>query len=362
MKRFYKQFCIVIVVVLALSLLTPAGHPALDDSEIIYTALNNRLLPLVDACPLVRDGVTYVTYDNFNSELQCVSVYSATNKNILIYNWNYMLTFDLAKNTSTDQSGNSYAAHAISARGSIYVPVEFVCDHLGLNYTYLSIGPTVRICSDADVDSSLFKQTLTASIPTILKKYRSSQISVAPTDPTTDTDDDPVSPVVTQNVRINFAFASNLDASTQTILDLLDKKGLSAMFLVDENAVRHTDGDLIRRLIGGGHSVAIIAEDPETALRINDSLKLMAKTRTRSVYADGADFGDLARAGFLSFLPDLIIGGSTANQILRSAKNKLSTASGTVTLYFPDSAAAASALPEVLNFIKTGSFEAVDYK
>ena len=298
-KRITALLC---AMVLCLSVL-PSW--AINVGDVYFTAVNLKLLPLsMDTMPTWVSGVLYVPASTFDSAVTGVDLglycsQSSTNNTVTLYSLRQMLVFDLSRGTAYDHhSGQSVSARAINRNGRIYLPVEKVCNFFGLedSYNYTQYGYLVRIRSEAaglnDADFIDAASVLMASH--LQELLRSQQPQVKPpappvtVDPSVVPDDKPELPpggeeLPKARVQICMAFRCETGEGLEQILDRLDEYGTKGMFFFAPELLARQD-DLVRRVVGSGHSIGIlagsgsVAESRDLLTRANETLRHVART------------------------------------------------------------------------------------
>lgn len=273
--------------------------------EVCFTSVNDTVLPLTaDSMPLWSGGVLYVPHTVFDASVTGISLgtNSAYNKNtgmVSIFNMHQMLTFDIENATCFDQhTGQTFSGRAIVRNGKAYVPVARVCTFLGLSapsYQLTEYGYLVRIKnSDAALDDETFIDAASNILSNRLRDYNQSlkpkpqAPAVTPPAPT------PSQPAVTPQAPDPITIPTYLSFRCDTlqagagIADILEQNGSVGLFFFPAHKIS-SQGELVRRLLGCGHSVGILAEGdtPEQtfALLQDGSLALDAVAHTRTFFA-----------------------------------------------------------------------------
>lgn len=262
-----------LTVVLCLGLLAPIPVSAAD---LYFTSINDNLQPLTaDTMPVWSGGTLYVPYSVFDSNSTGVKLglecsYERTSNTVTLYNLRKMLVFDLDAGISRNElTGETFSAKAITRNSRPYLPLYLVCDFFGLTYSYntISQGYLVRIKSSAVVLSDeMFIDAAGDFINRRLREYyqslnpstdtgsgSGSSTVVTPT-PVPDDDEDEGS----ATVRTYLAFRCEDAAGTTAVLDALGE-GTYTLFLLTPQ-VMEENPDLVRRILGSGHSIGILAQ------------------------------------------------------------------------------------------------------
>jgi len=251
--------------VLCLGLLLPAPASAAD---LYLTAINNSLPPLTaDTMPLWSGGVLYVPYTVFDdnttgADLGIFASYSRTRSEVTLYILrSKMMVFDLEAGTCRNSmTGETISAKALLRNSRPYLPLNAVCKFFDLDYSYTAIdqGHLIRIKSgDAVLSDDQFIDAASDFIDRRVRDYTQSITSAqTPAPPTPPTEEGPVS---ASDVRTYLAFQCDSAAHLTALLDILGQNQVYGLFLLPP-ALLTEEGDLVRRILGTGHSVGILAQ------------------------------------------------------------------------------------------------------
>lgn len=304
MRKKRPVLPLVLAVILAVGMFQPMPAAA---ANLYFTGINDSVAPLTSSSmPYWSGGTLYVPYTVFDANQNGVGVslglytsYNHRSHIVTIFNLKQMLVFDLERGTCRDDmTGAAYDARAVMRYGKPYVPLYVVCSVFGLEYSYnqlsyISQGYLVRIKSaDAVLDDGLFIDRARELINNRLRDYTQS-LSPAETTPTI-----PVSPseppeVDGSNVATYLAFRCESADGLSAILNTLDGTGQYALFFLAPQVIEE-EGGLVRRILGTGHSVGILAweGEKEALSRGRLALEELAHTRTTLAYVpDGARAG-----------------------------------------------------------------------
>ncbi len=371
MRKKRPVLPLVLAVILAVGMFQPMPAAA---ANLYFTGINDSVAPLTSSSmPYWSGGTLYVPYTVFDANQNGVGVslglytsYNHRSHIVTIFNLKQMLVFDLERGTCRDDmTGAAYDARAVMRYGKPYVPLYVVCSVFGLEYSYnqlsyISQGYLVRIKSaDAVLDDGLFIDRARELINNRLRDYTQS-LSPAETTPTV-----PVSPseppeVDGSNVATYLAFRCESADGLPAILNTLDGTGQYALFFLAPQVIEE-EGGLVRRILGTGHSVGILArEGEEEALsRGRLALEEVAHTRTTLAYVpDGARAG-LEGQGWVCWKETLYlepgdsVGGTAfAGTVL----NRLGTRRRTVYLTLEGSGNTARVLPALLRQLSSNHY------
>lgn len=371
MRKKRPVLPLVLAVILAVGMFQPMPTAA---ANLYFTGINDSVAPLTSSSmPYWSGGTLYVPYTVFDANQNGVGVslglytsYNHRSHIVTIFNLKQMLVFDLERGTCRDDmTGAAYDARAVMRYGKPYVPLYVVCSVFGLEYSYnqlsyISQGYLVRIKSaDAVLDDGLFIDRARELINNRLRDYTQS-LSPAETTPTI-----PVSPseppeVDGGNVATYLAFRCESADGLSAILNTLDGTGQYALFFLAPQVIEE-EGGLVRRILGTGHSVGILAwEGEKEALgRGRLALEELAHTRTTLAYVpDGARAG-LEEQGWVCWKETLYlepgdsVGGTAfAGTVL----NRLGTRRRTVYLTLEGSGNTARVLSALLRQLSSNHY------
>lgn len=344
-----RPILLLLAVVLTAGLFAPIPASA---ANLYFTGINDSVAPLTSGTmPYWSGGTLYVPYTVFDVNQNGIGVslglytsyiHNRKSHTVTIFNLKQMLVFDLERGTCRDDmTGAVYDARAVMRYGKPYVPLYVVCSVFGLEYSYnqlsyISQGYLVRIKSaDAVLDDALFIDRARDLINNRLRDYTQS-LSPAETTPTVPVNPAGPTEVDGSNVAAYLAFRCESAGSLSAILNTLDGTGQYALFFLAPQVIE-TEGDLVRRILGTGHSVGILAPDGEEEVLLRGRLALEELTHTRTTLAcvpDGARAG-LEEKGWVCWEETLFlepggtVGGTAfANTVL----NQLGTRRRTVYL------------------------------
>lgn len=371
MRKKRPVLPLVLAVILAVGMFQPMPAAA---ANLYFTGINDSVAPLTSSSmPYWSGGTLYVPYTVFDANQNGVGVslglytsYNHRSHIVTIFNLKQMLVFDLERGTCRDDmTGAAYDARAVMRYGKPYVPLYVVCSVFGLEYSYnqlsyISQGYLVRIKSaDAVLDDGLFIDRARELINNRLRDYTQS-LSPAETTPTV-----PVSPsgppeVDGGNVATYLAFRCESADGLSAILNTLDGTGQYALFFLAPQVIEE-EGGLVRRILGTGHSVGILArEGEEEALsRGRLALEEVAHTRTTLAYVPDGTRAGLEEQGWVCWKETLYlepgdsVGGTAfAGTVL----NRLGTRRRTVYLTLEGSGNTARVLPALLRQLSSNHY------
>ena len=271
-------------------LLQLAGGTRAVTGGVYFVAANDDLLPLSqETMPFWSGGQLYVSNAVFSGiygdtlGIAC----SPGSDTAVLYTLQSALFFDTENSSTYDSRGNLYSQLAIRRGSYTFFPLSLVTSFFGLSYSYLStdFGPLIRIKNGAVVirDDDFFVDAASGLMRDWYNTYIRSLDAAQPSQPTTPED----TPTVYGGKRVYLLFAVTDRQDTLALLDILADGGGQATFLLSGEQIAG-DHDLVRRLVGEGHAVALLpsgggAAELEAA---NDALWTAARLRTRLVWTE----------------------------------------------------------------------------
>ena len=348
MKKLRRTITVLVTAVLCLGLLLPIPVSAAD---LYFTALNESVELLTSSTmPFWSGRILYVPYTVFDQTLNStqtdlglnVSYNSRTKSSVTVYNLQQqMLTFDLNSGTCRNElTGESYPYRAVMRNGKPYLPLEMVCNFFGLRWSYNTLpdipqGYLVRITNaDATVDDATFIDWAGYLLERRLQAYTQSLNPGESTTPSTTVpgdnlqDEEEVTPT---NIPTYLAVRCENDDGLLSILNTLDTAGRYAVFFLSPELLE-SQSDLVRRMLGSGHSVGILAlgeDETETRQLLavgNRLLEQLALTRTTLAYVPEENRSAMEQEGWVCWDETLFLSPSDtvgASAFCNSALNHL---------------------------------------
>lgn len=322
---------LLLAIVLVLGLFPPMPASA---ATLYFTAINNSVAPLTsDTMPFWSGGTLYVPYSIFDGSLNNIGVglglytsYNRDSRTVTLFDLRQTLVFDLNSGTCRDEvTGTTYISRAIMRGGRPYLALGTVCSHFGLEYSYSQLpdipqGFLVRIKNSSAVMSDAeFIDAAKNVISSRLREYTQGLNPAESTNPGTSPSvpSNPGGPteVGKDDTAAYLAFRCENSAGLTDILDILDEGGRWAVFFLTPQLLE--EGDLVRRILGGGHSVGILADGGEALSDLEAgslALERAACARTTMVYAAAGRQEALEEQGWVCWREtDLLRPDDTAN-------------------------------------------------
>lgn len=334
MKALRRPLVVLLTLALCVGLFLPIPVSAAD---LYFTAINERIEYLTsDTMPFWSGGILYVPYTVFDKNLNStqtdlgitVSYNSRTKSTVTLYNLRQqMLTFDLVSGNCRDElSGEVFPYRAIMRNGKPYLPLEMVCSFFGLSWSYNSLpsipqGYLVRIMSsDVVLDDSTFINSAGYLLDRRLQAYTQTLIPGETTTPNTAVPGDEISQeeeVTPTNIPTYLAVRCESEECLLSILNTLESSGRYAVFFLTPQLLE-AQGDLVRRMLGTGHSVGILAlgEDADQTKQILQEGRLIleqqALTRTTLAYVPQDQITAIERDGWVCWDETMLLAPSSA--------------------------------------------------
>ena len=255
MKRFGRQIlALALSVVMVLALAPPSGGQAVL-SGVYLTAVNDQLLELnSETMPFYSSGVLYVSSKVFEgTDLGVSYVRNSSMGLAVLYTPRTDLRFDLANQTVYDQQGVVYSGYAIEKGSYVFFPLDMVCRYFGLRWSYNETDtvPLIRVqSSSAALADSSFLDAATGQMNSYYAAYERLVQAQQDTQPQ---EDPPIYAAAGQKVFL--VIESTNAEDTLSALEILGDT--QATFLL--TAGQMENADLLRGLVAGGHSVALLA-------------------------------------------------------------------------------------------------------
>jgi len=256
MKRLTRRLmAAVLSLVLALCLVPARGKTALEG--VYFTAANEQLFEMNAATmPFWSwEEILYVPVSMFQgTDLGIFYVFNNSLQTAVLYTTKTDLRFDLPNQTCISKEGKVYDAFAIEKNGQIFVPVDLVCYHFGLdyNYTETELVPLIRITSPSSVlDDISFIDAALNQMRDRYSRYETWLHQQQPVVPP------PELPVVEAGQKLHLLLPCEDAQTVMSLLLVLERCEAQITALLP--AEQMENGDLVRGLLAGGHGIALLA-------------------------------------------------------------------------------------------------------
>jgi len=227
-------------------------------TTVFFTSIEDRLLPLVaDEMPVRLNGTVFVHYESLrSSDLGLTVFYSRSSDIVQVTDGKKELRFHIKKYATYDGSGAKYQYVAV-IRGEIpFLPVAFVCDFFGLNYRVVknpNLADIVRITTGNEhYDDTDFVRLAYTRMSEAYAEYTATLPTQTPT-PT-------ITPSPTPKPLT--------DISIMLYIYVLGDKppeipSFPVTFMFSADSIR-ANADFVRKAIGTGNSVGIVADEDDS--------------------------------------------------------------------------------------------------
>ncbi len=392
-----KKKCLALVT--ALLMISLMIVPSVSARALTFIAVNNNFSRNLSptTIPVRINGNIYVPYSMFRNVGNLKTIYNSRYDQVIIYNSNHILTFDITNQLTYDELGSVYSINAIRYNSTVYVPAYIVCECFSYNYSYITssgLGPVLRIVTDDSSlsDDALLERELT-TMRNIYNDYQAlygdkkpsnpgtSSQPVSPTTPSTNPSADPGDDVPSgtdepaqASKAVYLAFEGPLSASTASILDQLARQGFHATFFVPSGITAET-APYLARAAAEGHTIgnqlngAANPKDSldqllEQAADMNAQLRRLVKQRTRLMMIPGGSShlekektDGLLAAGYRLWDPTVDLRLNSSSAIASAALRQLRSTSQNVVLCMRNDASAAQALPKILAYLSAENYD-----
>lgn len=373
-KRRIRSFLTALVLLAVLAVPMPASA-----ANLYFTAINDSMPPLTaDTMPIWSSGSLYVPYTLFDANLNGIGVslglYTSFNRSsgtVTIFNLRQMLVFDLSNGTCRDDlTGTVYTSRSIMRNGRPYLSLSMVCSFFSLEYSYSQLpnipqGYLVRVkSSDAVLDDARFIDAARDLINNRLREYTQSLNPAETTEPGTAPSVSPSvpdSPVSEENTPTYLAFRCESGQNIPGILSALDSGRVRSVFFLTPQLLEE-EGDLVRRILGTGHSIGILAGGEELQSQLaqgGQALEQAAQSRTTLAYVPTSQQAGLAEEGWVCWQETLLLepsGTAGASSFASSVLNRLGAHRRAAYLTLEETANTLRVLPTLLRQLDSSGY------
>lgn len=322
MSRRKKALTAAVCAALLLGLLSPASGAA---GGVNLMAVNERVLDTTaENMPRTVGGVLYVPYTMLSNQvinginLGVSALYSTTRRTVLVTDNQRGVIFDFQNNTAALLDDTPVSARAMVRNGMVFLPIDWLCQYFGTircSRVHTPYGTLIRITnSSAILSDTAFADAAGPQLADNLRRYLDSRAEPVPNTPQQPTSQPTSRPIETEAIPATdppsgaaLFLALRPGAAALDCAQVLENRGQRALFLFTEEELAQ-EGDLIRRLVGAGHTVglALTGESAEDCLleaqRCGDLLACAAKCQALIASAPGLGRSgrrELAAQGFV---------------------------------------------------------------
>ena len=281
-------FCVLTV----MSLMVP---PAGAEDDVYFVAAGNHVLPLTEeTMPFRYDGYLYVNAAIFTGlvwkALDVGHIPANSNQPLILYaNNDRSLMFEPGAGYAYDLNGKRFTPGAIERNGQVYVPIYVVTQYFGLEQNTVSDvahgkllwirKPKFGLSKDEFANAAVY------SMEERYAEYLKNKQAASQSGSSLSNPDDP-------DGKRNIFLCLQADAVSGTMLDTLERQEAQAAFFCDIDFLE-TQGDLLRRMAAGGHSIGLLADGDHETMTVaeqlsagNDALYRSVCTKTRLVMVE----------------------------------------------------------------------------
>jgi len=299
----------VLCLLLAVVMLAGFEPPTDAVTTVIFTAVNDTLLPLADdTMPFYSGGAIYAPSSAFDGTDLGIYYSRSRDKNTaLFYKQRNVIIFDLAAGTIETNNGAELTGTAIVRGDVVFFPLDVMCSYFNLEYSYTRItyGYLLRIKSDSVVLSDAkFIDAANSSMAQRYARYGRPQAEPV------QTEEPPPEPPPTQETAQRTFYPVVACTDPATAETLIRRFGAGrATYLFPPDGVDGAD-ELLRCLAAGGGTTALrvnAADGAEQAIAQieagNRTLWAAANCKTRLVWLDGASEDTARRVAEAGYCP-----------------------------------------------------------
>ena len=273
-RRGKKVFAALLVLVLVFTLVRYEGRAVLEN--VYFTAVNDKLMPLNDeTMPFWSNNTLYVCHTAFDrTDLEVHYIRNYSMGLAVLYTSRNGLYFDLAGRTVYDKNDVSYNGSAIEKNGYVFFPIDLVCRYFGLTWSLNDTAtvPLIRIKSDTAVlDDVSF---ISAASTMMTSRYAEYEKTVNATqkqeEPSKQPEKDPVveqQPIhAADGQKIYLVLSCKTAETARATIRVLGDNGATFLLTVQQME----NGDLVRALLGSGHSIALLVRSSTESEILNE--------------------------------------------------------------------------------------------
>lgn len=307
-------------------------------SYVYFVAAGENVLPLSDGTmPFWNGGYLYIANSIFTGTTrETLGISSArSDKIVVLYNnQGKYLAFERERNHAYDMDGNIFYPGAILRNGEVYVPASLVAQFFGLQYSVNKVNITAngqRIQGDLAwirqpgnvLTEKYFMDAASYAIASRYQAYLKDKEKEQPEVPVPSTPQTPDG-VTIDGTRIYLCMTAG--ENTASLLDMLDRYVVQATFFCTPEFMEQ-QGDLLRRMIGTGQTIGILADAADKGRTVEEQLETGNRAleratcgRTRLVRVENGNEQTVQRiqkAGYRCLVPNL----DRSTYYLRSASN-----------------------------------------
>lgn len=252
----------IVALLLAAVLLAVSVPRVWASGSVWFVAVNDRIPQTMSSAtePFYVNGRLYIPQSAFGVyPFNVVPSYSESKKQLVLFDKNRRLVYDLEAKTRTDKDGNSSKVEVVYRGGEVFIPAKDV-EHFGIQVKLLENDDGYLILRFYDgsqvYDDDKFLEQAQPLIDHQVELSAQGQLSPngEGTDPEADSGEEEE-----PEVSMTYAVFSGAAVSRETLLALENQGAHGAFFLTEQQIT--ADPDLVRDLHRGGHTVGITVAD-----------------------------------------------------------------------------------------------------
>lgn len=253
-------------------------HATYATETVYFTSVNDKVLPLEDkTMPVWIDGQIYVPYTTFDQGFTGTdhgvnASQNSTGTFVTLTGKEGVLTFDIQSQACYDEvSKISYPYKAVMRSGTAFLPVAGVCTFFNMTYSYQNIGYgyLLRIQgANTVLTDSRFIDAAKSLFASMLEEYTNPPVIQPTPEPEVEEEEEEEEELIETPLLLGIDMIDynvNLPA-------VLKQRGIFAIFFFYPEQFE-TQGQLLRTLIGQGHTIGIKVRG-STEAEIREELEL----------------------------------------------------------------------------------------
>ena len=293
-----------------------SSFPTQAAGDVYFTGVQENILALSDdTMPFWRNNYLYVPVSIFSgsarNSLEVGYSVASNGSWVALYWGERAILYRKDLPYGEDQNGKRYYPSVVERNGALFVPAGVVAEFFGLQYSVSTVnhGSLVWLHSkNFGLDREEFLNAAEGVMNWRYEEYMAGKITPLPPEEENQPEE---APSVSGKKLYLCARATE---DTAALLDLLDRNNSYMTFYCTPEFMAENH-DLLRRMVGTGHSVGILAEEgedlppvKEQVAAANRALETAAYTKTRLVRVENASLetaAELAAGGYCTSISSL---------------------------------------------------------
>lgn len=263
-RRGKKILAALLALALVFTLVRQEGTAVLEN--VYFTAVNDKLMPLNDeTMPFWSNNTLYICHTAFDrTDLDVHYIRNYSMGLAVLYTSKMGLYFDLAGRTVYDKNNVPYNGSAIEKNGYVFFPIDLVCRYFGLSWSQSDTAtvPLIRIKSETAVldDASFISAAATMMAGRYAEYEKNVNTSQQEEDkkPPKQPEKDPIEELppihAADGQKVYLVLSGKTEEAVRDAMRTLGDNGATFLLTVQQME----NGDLVRALLGSGHSVALL--------------------------------------------------------------------------------------------------------